>query len=141
MPTLNKLPWVALALLLVTYSIFGWLLSALYDPWFVWAMIVVGVLLLTAALSYPWSKITDAFTFLVKSDTRAFCVAFVSAFLSVVIICWFHIFVHSLVAISVGTLARLDAQASGLSNRQTFWIMAIVSLGGLGLGAVAQTKL
>ena len=138
MPTLRKLPWVSIALLLVTYSTLGWLLSALHDPLFVWVIIVVGVLLLAARLSAPWSKIRDQFAWLFKSDARALSVAVATAFLTVVIISWLHIFAHALVIISANTLVRLDAQTAGLSERQVFWILAIMSLAGLALGGVAQ---
>lgn len=139
MPTSKKLPWVSLALLLVTYSTLGWLLSPFYDPWFVWVMVVVGVLLLAAWLSSPWAKITNTFARLFKSDTRAFFVIVLAAFLSVVIITWFHVFVQALVVVCASTLFKLDAQTARLSQRQTFWLMAILSLIGLGLGAVVHT--
>jgi len=42
---------VSFSLLLVTYIILGWLLSALHERWFVWLMVVVGVLMIIAALS------------------------------------------------------------------------------------------
>jgi hypothetical protein len=138
MPTLKKFPWVSLTLLLVTYSTLGWLLIAFHDPLIVWVIVVVGVLLLAAALSSPWSRIRDGLARLFKSDTRAFLVAVVAAFLSVVIITWLHIFAHALVTISAGTLVKLDAQTAGLTERQTFWLLSIVSLVGLGLGGVAQ---
>ena len=138
MPTLKKLPWVSIALLLVTYSTLGWLLTAFHDPLFVWGIIVVGVLLLAATLSSPWSKIRDEFTWLFKSDTRALFVAVATAFLTVAIISWLHIFAHALVVISANTLVRLDAQTAGLSERHIFWILAIISLAGLALGGVAQ---
>lgn len=138
---MNKLPWTSAVLLLVTYITLGWLLSAFHYPLFVWVTIAVGVLLLSASLSSPWSKLRNNFTRLFKSDTRAFLVAVVAAFVSVLIITWLHIFVHALVVISAGTLVRLDAQAAGLSQSQTFWLLTIVSLVGLGLGGVAQQAL
>ena len=135
----KKLPWLSLVLLLVTYSILGWLLSALHDHWFVWVIVVVSVLLLAVALSSPWSKIRDVFARLFKTDSRAFFIAVIAALLTVVIICWFHIFAPALVVASAGTLVRLDAQTAGLSERQAFWMLAIISLVGLGLGIVGQT--
>lgn len=138
MPTLKKLPWGSLALLLVTYSTLGWVLSAFHNPWVVWVMIGVGSLLLAAFLSSPRAKFRDS-SLLFKSDTTIFFFAVVAAFLTVVILWTLHIFVHALVTISAAILVRLDAQKSCLSNRQTFWILAIVSLAGLGLGAGVQT--
>lgn len=138
MPTLKKLPWVSVALLLVTYSTLGWVLAAFHYPWFVWVMIVVVILLLAAFLSSPGAKFRDS-SHLFKSDTRTFFFVVAAAFLSVIIIWRLHIFVHALVTISAAILVRLEAQESRLSNRQTFWILAIVSLAGLALGAAAQT--
>ena len=139
MPRLKKFPWVSLALLLVTYSTLGWLLSAFDDPWLVWVIVVVGALLLAASLSSSWSNISNGFARLLKSDTRAFLVTVAAAFLTVLIITWFHIFAHALIVISAATLFKLDAQTAGLSEAQVFLILSIVSLAGLGLGAVAHT--
>lgn len=139
MPTLKKLPWVSLTLLLVTYITLGWLLSAVNDPLPIWVIVAGAVLLLAMALSSPWSKIRDTFARIFKSDTRAFLIAVVAAFLLVVIITWLYIFAHVLVVVSVGTLVRLDTQTARWSNRRTFWFLAIMPLVGLGLGAVAQT--
>ena len=138
MPTLKKFPWVSLTLLLVTYSTLGWLLTEFHDPMIVWVIVVVFILLLAAELSSPWSKIRDSLASLFKSDTRAFVFAVAIALMSVVIITWFHIFAHALVVISASTLVKLDAQTARLSQRQTFLLMAIVSLVGLGLGRLAQ---
>lgn len=138
MSTLKKIPWLSLALLLVTYSTLGWLLSAFHNPWFVWVIIVVGVLLLAAALSSPREKFKDRSS-LFKSNTKTFFFVVMAAFLSVILLSRLHIFVHALVIISAATLFRLDAQAARLSNKQVFWILVIVSLAGLGLGLAAQT--
>lgn len=136
--TLKKLPWGSLALLLVTYSTLGWLLSAFKDPWFVWVIIIIGVLLLAGSLSSPWSKIRDDFARLFKSDNRAFFVAVVAAFLTVVIVSWLHVFAHAFVVTSAVLLVRLDVQTAGFTESQAFWILTIVSLVGLGLGGLAH---
>lgn len=137
MPTLKKLPWVSLALLLVTYSTLGWILATFHEPGFIWVIIVVLILLLAAFLSSPGAKFRDNFLF--KSPTRTFFFIVAAAFFSVIILWRLHIFVRALVTILAAILVRLEAQESRLSNRQTFWILAIISLAGLGLGAVTQT--
>lgn len=137
MPILKKLPWVSLVLLVVTYSTLGWVLSTFHEPWGVWVIIVVGSLLVAAFLSSPGVKFRDS-SQLFKSDTRTFFFVVAAAFLSVLILWMLHIFVHALVTISAAILVKLDAQKSRLSNRQTFWILVIVSLAGLGIGAAAQ---
>jgi hypothetical protein len=138
MLTVKNFPWVSLTLLLVTYTILGWQLYAFKGPVFLWIVVVVADLLLAVALSTSGSHKTDGFTLLFKSDSRAFFVAVTFAFFSVAIITWLHVFVHILVVIAAGTLVRLDAQTARLSSRQSFWFMAIFSLAGLGLGALAQ---
>lgn len=137
MPTLKKLPWVSLTLLLVTYSTLGWVLADFYNPGSVWVIVVVGSLLLAAFLSSPRTNFRDNY-YLFKSDTRTFFFVVAAAFLSVIIIWRLHIFVHALVTLSAAILVRLEAQESRLSDKQIFWILAIISLVGLGMGAAAQ---
>jgi hypothetical protein len=54
MSFLKKLPWATLALLLVTYSVFGWLFSSNFS-WNFWlietALVILIALLLTAPLT------------------------------------------------------------------------------------------
>ena len=138
MPTMKNFPWVSVALLLVTYITLGWLLSSLHAHLPVWVIVVVIVLLLAASLASPWSKIRDGFARLFKSDTRTFLIATLGAFLTVVAITWLPAFAHALVVVSAGTLFKIDAQTAGLSERQAFLLLAVVSLVGLALGAVAQ---
>ena len=138
MPTLKQAPWISLGLLLVTYSILGWLLSAFSNSWWLWASFLLCVLLSAKALSASWTTIRDSLFELFKSDSRTFLVAVTTAFLTVVIITWLHIFVHAMVAVSSGILVRLDLQTVGLSERQVFWVLLGVSLAGLGLGVAAQ---
>jgi hypothetical protein len=134
----KKFPWISLTLLLVTYSILGWQLSALEGHWILWAIVAVATLLLTAAVSSPWSRIRDGFASCFTSDTKAFLIAVVFAFFSVVIITWLHIFVHILVVFSVSMLVRLDVQAARWSNRQSFWLIAIASLASLAVGGLVH---
>lgn len=139
MPTWKKLPWLSLVLLLVTYSTLGWILSAYSESWFFWLLTILSTVLLDLWLSSSWSKIRDHFVGLFKSDSRTFLVAVAAALLTVFIITWLHIFVHILVIVSSGILARLDTQVAGLREWQVFWTLLIISLVGLGLGTVTQT--
>ncbi|OKH28206.1 hypothetical protein [Chroogloeocystis siderophila] len=133
-----KIPWVAFTLLLLTYITLGWLLETFDDPVAAWIIIVIGIFLLSVLLASPWSQIRNDLGLLFKSDTRAFFVAVIGAFLTVLIISWFHIFAHGLVAVSAATLFRLDAQTVGWSETQIFWMLTAVSIAGLALGAFAQ---
>lgn len=52
------------------------------------------------------------------------------------IVAWFHVFLDGLLMISAAILARIDFQAAGFREVQTFSTTSIFSLAGLGLGAV-----
>lgn len=134
-----KIPWVSLVLLLLTYITLGWLLEAFDDPVAAWVIIVISIFLLSTFLASPWTQLRNDLGVLFKSDTRAFFVAVLGAFLTVLIISWFHIFAHGLVAVSSATLFRLDAQTVGWSEAQIFWMLTAASIAGLVIGAVAQS--
>lgn len=152
MPSLKKLPLSSLTLLLVTHGVLGWQLSAFmglgwptsnlfaaHSPTIlVWVVVVVSDILLAVALSSPWSQRQNEFLTLFRTDTRAFIVAVILSFLSVVIITWLHIFVHILVVVAAGTLVKLETQTAKWSYSQIFWLLTIASIIGLLLGANAQ---
>ena len=140
MLTSKKLPWVSLTLLLVTYSILGWLLATVHrPPWVIWLLAGVGALLIAGAMTSALPVVTDILAFTLKSDARAFLVVSVVAFLVVVIISWISAFAHALLVMSAESLARLDLQTYGFNQWQAFWILSIVSLLGLGLGGATHT--
>jgi len=89
--------------MLVTYIILGWLLS--FERWFVWLMVVVGVLMIIAALS-TLVKIKDGLTGLLKSRKhflRCCCSCFIEL--------RYHLHTSHicLCLVAVNILARLDA--------------------------------
>lgn len=151
----SKIPLASLTLLLVTHAIFGWQLYAFmglglrtsnlfaaHSPTIlVWVVIIIADVLLAMALSTPWTGRREQFVSLFKNDYRTFLVAVILAFLCVVIITWMYIFVHILVVVSAGMLVRIDAQTARWSCRGIFWLVAIASILGLGLGIAAQLLL
>ena len=155
MPSLKKFPLGSLTLLLVTHGILGWQLSAFMGLGFptrnlfaaneptilVWIVVVVSDVLLAAALSTPWSQTRKEFLSLFKTDTSAFIVATILAFLCVVIITWLHTFFHILVVVAAGMLVRIDTQTGKWSYRHIFLLLASSTILGLGLGALAQMLL
>lgn len=149
MSPLKKLPWFSLVLLLVTYSILGWRSSSVHGFWVIWLgvpsswvillLVVAGALLIAVSLTSALPIVTDIIGFTLKSDTRAFLVVSIGAFLTVLIICWLPVFAHILIVVSANSLARLDLQTARFTQWQAFWILSIVSLAGLGLGWVAHS--
>lgn len=152
MPSLKKLPLSSLTLLLVTHGVLGWQLSAFmglglptsnlfaaHSPTIlVWLVVVVSDILLAMALSTPLSQRRNEFLNLFKTDTRAFVVAVILAFLSVLVITWLHVFVHILVVVAAATLVKIETQIARWSYRDIFWLLTISSVIGLVLGGLAQ---
>lgn len=136
MSILKKIPWVSLVLVLLSYSTLGWAISETKAPWFVWLAVVLAVLLLLLTLATPSSSMTQFPTILFKSNTRTFIFAVSAAFMLFMIVAWFHVFLDGLLMISAAILARIDFQAAGFREVQTFSTTSIFSLAGLGLGAV-----
>ncbi|MHC5821545.1 MAG: hypothetical protein ACYT04_38175, partial [Nostoc sp.] len=73
MSILRRVPWVSLALVLLSYFTLGWVISEIHVPLFVWVITVVAILLLIVTLTAPWPKMT--YYILLKSNTRTFGVA------------------------------------------------------------------
>ncbi len=150
-----KIPLVSLSLLLFTHGVLGWQLSAAIGPFWavpisfasnsptilVWLVVVVADLLLARALSTSWLERRSEFISLFKTDNRTFVVAVIFAFLTAIIVTWLYIFAHIFVVIAVSMLVRIDTQTARWKNKQIFWLLAIASIVGLGLGAVVQTAL
>ena len=134
----KKLPWASLLLLVFTYGLFGWLISATDISWLLWLMGGVYVLLIALALTAPFRLIRSFYTSWLQSDTRAFLSVIFGALVAVVIINWLAIFIRILVLVSAAALVRLDLQTAGYTKWQAFWILLTVSLGGFGLGVLAQ---
>jgi hypothetical protein len=136
MSILKRVPWVSLALVLLSYSTLGWVISETRVPLFVWVATVVAILLLIVTLTAPWPKMTYYFSVLLQSNTRSFGVAVLAAFLFFIMIAWFRVFLDTLLIISATILVRIDFQRAGLKERLAFCTTSIFSLGGLALGAL-----
>ncbi|MEH2447528.1 MAG: hypothetical protein V7K18_17515 [Nostoc sp.] len=136
MSILKRVPWVSLALVLLSYSTLGWVISETHAPLFVWLVTVVAILLLIVTLTAPWSKMTYYYSILLKSNTRSFAVAVLAAFLFFIMIAWFWIFIDTLLIISATILVKIDFQKAGLREGLAFSAASIFSLGGLALGAL-----
>lgn len=134
----KKLPWASLLLLVFTYGLFGWLISATDISWLLWLMGGVYVLLIALALTAPFRLIRSFYSSWLQSDTRAFLSVIFGALVAVVIINWLAIFIRILVLVSAAALVRLDLQTAGYTKWQAFGILLTVSLAGFGLGVLAK---
>lgn len=141
MSIIKRLPWLSLALVLLTYAILGWVISKASLPPFGWVIVAIAILLLLFGLTTPWRRIANYSTNFLKSNTRSFGAAVLAAFLFFLMIAWFRLFLDSLLIIAATILARIDFQRTGFNEGQTFCILSILSLVAVALGAVAQVNL
>ncbi|NJL78609.1 MAG: hypothetical protein HC836_27555 [Richelia sp. RM2_1_2] len=134
MSIIKRLPWLSLGLVLLTYSVFGWILSQKNLPIFLWVLIIIGGLFLIAALTTPWSKTTKYFHFLFNTKLKNFGLAVLGAFLFFLIFARFRIFLNILLMFSATLLVRLDLQIARFKQIQAFCFTSVFSITGLILG-------
>lgn len=130
----RKTPWLSLALLMVTYASFGWFLSSPAFPAYNLPLAVVWVCVISIAFMRPLVSFTQFITRWFKSDTVAFLSIFMMAGVASLLLFWLHIFLYILTILAAESLARIDMQTQGVAEIRVFWILATVSLLGLGVG-------
>ncbi len=138
---LQRVPWVSLTLLILSYSTLGWVISETKAHWLMWLVTVVGILLLMISLTTPWARMRKVSSILFKSSTSSFLFTVFAAFLFFLMLAWFRLFLDTLLIVSAAILAKIDFQAAGFKEGQSFWITSIFSLAGLALGAGMQMLL
>ncbi len=131
---IKKLPWVSLTLILLTYSVFGWILSQENLPEFAWLLIVISVLILVAGITTPWSKTVKYVRVLFNTKLKSFGFAVLGAFLFFLVLAEFRIFLDIMLIISATILVRLDFQLAGVEETQAFFLTSAFSIAGLMLG-------
>lgn len=134
MSTIKRLPWISLILVLVTYSVFGWILSQKNLSTFVWVLIIISLLFLVAGLTTPWSKTVKYLNILFNTKLKSFLLAVFGAFLFFLVFAEFRIFLDMMLIISATILVRLDFQIAGLREIQAFCFTYVFSIAGLMLG-------
>lgn len=157
---IKKLPWLSLSILLLSHSIFGWMISvdcqelitvkqttsgshpSLFNlsVW-LWLIGAVYILLMALAITSPVYQIRKMYGTWMKSDTKAFVSVILGSFLGVMILRWIHYSSRILVLIAAAALARLDLQTEGYGEWQAFWIISGVSLTGFSLGLLLNQLL
>jgi len=128
----KNVPWISLILLLTANSSFGWLLA--FYPLFPRIMGALLVFAIALFLTTPFTNLKILLNKVLKSDTTMFSSAIATAFISVFLLSWIETVIHFLLLFSAGALVRLDLQSAGYSSKQSFWVLSIISLGGLFLG-------
>ncbi|NJL09262.1 MAG: hypothetical protein HC908_00595 [Calothrix sp. SM1_7_51] len=132
----RRLPWVAIALVFLTYGSLGWLIYKAKVPLSIWLLVILAMLLVEGGMTALWTQIAFFWSAFFRSKRRSFFFTLFMSFMLFLIIARFKLFLDSLVVISAIMLGRLDFQTSGFSRISTFWFMSFFSLSGLALGAV-----
>jgi hypothetical protein len=135
MSIVKKLPWLALLLLMLSYSSLGWVLSDMQAPWFAWVTLVLTTVFLIGTITAPYSDISIYSNVLLASSIRSFFVAVAGAFFFFLMIAWFRVFLDTLLIVCAVLLARIDFQANDFTEWQAFIATFIFSIAGAGLGA------
>ncbi len=141
MTAVKKLPRFSLFLLLLTYSSFGWIVATIKPAALVLPATIILAFLISASVAAPLTNLEIVIVRWLRSDIFASFAIALAAFLTVIILNWIHFFSHVLILVSAASLARLDFQIFGLTDKTAFWILNIISLFGIGLGWVAKNFL
>lgn len=136
MSIIKRLPWVSLALLLLTYSTWGWVISKEKPSPPVWFAAAMATLVLISCLTSSWFKIINYSNFLFKTNLRSFGVSVIAAFLLFFAVAWFSVFINTSLIIAATILARLDFQSAGFKEWQVFLILLTLTFASLALGAL-----
>ncbi len=132
---------LSLLLLLMAYFNLGWILSASHYPWWAWLLVVLLILILAEAFASPWAILRGFILRWISTDTKAFFAVTIAAFLTVVILSWFHIFTHLVLLVAAAALARLELQTAGIGSLKAFLILSFFSLIALILGGFGYWSL
>ena len=151
---LKSIPYLSLALLLITYGAFGWI----YSSWGVKAVeqgillskleteIALGVVyglgtmwivLIAVVFTAPISLITISFNSWLKSDARAFLSIFIGAFAFTIIVQRLDYFAKFLVLLAAALLFKLDLQLVGYRKWLSWFIVTFFCLLGFIGGIIA----
>ena len=162
MSFLRKIPWLAICLVILSYSVVGWYAaswSGILSFWLVekgqsWGWLLredaasaviqiaeVAILcLISLALTAPVALITVLVGSGLRSDTKALFSMLGWSIIIVMIIRWFPYFVHLLVLFCAAILGRLQLQQAGYNRWQVTWILITCCLTGVGLGWLIFTS-
>lgn len=156
MSWLTKVPWLSPGLLLLTYSIFGWIVAASTLKWsygiaeratawgwileedlaqaVLYVLSLLAIATISVILTFPAALLTFFLFSSLRSDFKAMVWMLVWAFAFVVMLRWFEYFTRLLILVCAAILARLDLRAAGYNSWQTFAILMLLCLGGFALG-------
>jgi hypothetical protein len=157
MPRLKSLPFVSIALVIITYGVFGWSVASASVPWaeqlhdqlhvFEWDLEEETILLLihgfalfaitltTLALTAPITLMTYFVGVWVQAEVRSMVSILLWSFLFVVALRWFNHFTTFLVLLCAAILGRIELRYVGLNQTQTLMLLSVICMAGFSGGA------
>jgi len=155
---LKKIPWLAIGLLISTYSLFGKIYSQSIPNWvesflettaffdlhisetiLLIILKIIGfvlVLFIAFILTKPSALLNFLFGSWLTSDTKALLAILAFALAAVLIGCWLKQFIHILVLVSSAILLRFEMQRAGYRQSQRTLLLAILSLISFTIGLI-----
>jgi hypothetical protein len=139
---LRKLPWASIGMMILTYGVFGWLMSAsVVSHWLSWFGTFYITIVITALTLLPLRNLQKKLDYWLQSKLRSLITLVVGTFTVVVIFSWLELFIRILVLIAAALLVRIDLIAQGLSKGQIFLVLITFGLGSYGLGVLIHEQL
>ena len=150
MPWLKSIPFLSIALVIITYVAFGWRLAEASVPWSIMfhehlkglrvdvdqmtilALIHVFTLfiitLTTLALTTPITLMTYVVGSWAKSELRSMVSMVFWCFVFVVALRWFNYFTSFLLLLSAAILGRIELRYAGLGQGQSLLFLALICI-------------
>ncbi|NJM47210.1 MAG: hypothetical protein HC860_14485 [Alkalinema sp. RU_4_3] len=126
-------PWISLLLLMGCYAIVAHVMAT-YESQLVWLYGGLGGLAIALIYMHPLTDMRIFLTRWFSSDTVAFCMLIGLAGFASILLHWFKAFMPAMLVLAAEGLARLDLQAAGYSDLQSFGILMGTTVLGLSVG-------
>lgn len=132
---LRRVPWVSLALLLLSFALLGWYLSSYHPIWSFWSFVAV----VTATMALIWGG--NSLLRWLKIGSQGLFFSLGLALVACLAVLVSGLFAQVIMLLGAELLARIQMQFAGFSKNQTLWVLTVVVGLGLGLGWMAGVML
>lgn len=139
---LKKLPWASIGMMMLTYGVFGWIMSASpLTPWLAWLGMGYIMIVITGLTLLPLRNFQKKLDHWFESKFRSIFTLICGAFLMAIVFSWLEVFLRVLLLIAAALLVRIDLISKGLSKGQVFCVLGIFALGSYSLGVLIHEQL
>ncbi|MFM1842886.1 MAG: hypothetical protein RLZZ490_1624 [Cyanobacteriota bacterium] len=157
MPWLKSIPIVSIALVIITYAVFGWSIAASSIVWtqelheqlkalewvveeqtillLIHGFALLAITLTTLALTAPITLMTYFVGSWVQSEARSMVSMVLWSFLFVIALRWFNHFTTFLVLLCAAILGRIELRYVGLNQTQALSLLTLICLASFSGGA------